>query len=80
MTVHSVVIFVCLAVVVAVLVSLPFPTSRHIPAVCEESKTLQQILAKLHAIERMLLEQRRVINDAHKRITAVSKGIKKPVK
>ena len=79
MTVHSVVIFVCMAVV-AVLVSLPFPTSRHIPAVCEESKTLQQILAKMHAIERMLLEQRRVINDAHKRITAVSKGVQKPAK
>ena len=44
----------------------------------QPKQTLQQILSNTQVIEQNLLQQRRVLNDAHKRITAVSKGLQKP--
>jgi hypothetical protein len=47
-------------------------------SMCEIRQTMQQILANTQQLERSLHDQRRVLNDAHKRISAVTKGVKKP--
>jgi hypothetical protein len=81
MTEHSVVLLVCLAVII-VLAILIYVASRGqisaLTAVYEIRLTLQQILANTEKIDRSLYDQRRVLYDAHKRISAVSKGLEKP--
>jgi len=48
-------------------------------ALSEIRRSLDQLLASNRSIERALVEQRRVLNDAHKNIhTAVTKGVQKP--
>ena len=78
MTEHSVVLLVCLAVI-AVLAVLIYVSGRGqisaLTAVCEIRQTLNQILTNNHDIERSLKQQRRVLYDAHKRISAVTKGV-----
>ena len=44
----------------------------------EGGLTMQQILVNTQTLERIIRDQRGVINDAHKKITAVSKGVIKP--
>jgi hypothetical protein len=59
------------------------PHRSHISALtglCNVRQALQQILANTQALERSMYEQRRVINDAHKKITALSKVVVKPAK
>jgi len=81
MTEHSVVLLVFPAVI-AVLAILIYVVGRsHIYALVaayEDRLTLQQILANTEKIERSLQDQRRVLYDAHKRISSVSKGVSKP--
>jgi len=38
-------------------------------------RTLQQILTNTEKIDRLLQDQRSVLNDAHKRISSVTKGV-----
>ena len=48
-----------------------------ITTVCEIRQTLNQILASTEKIDRSLHNQRRVLYDAHKRISSVTKGVEK---
>lgn len=67
----------------ALLVLLILVSARRRPlntsAGGELRRALDQILANTRNIERALEQQRRVLNDAHKRISAVTKGLEKPV-
>ncbi len=80
MTEHSFVLLVCLAVI-AVLAVLIYVASRGqisaLTAVCEIRQTLQQLLASTEKIDRSLHDQRRVLYDAHKRISRVTKEVEK---
>ena len=83
MSEYTVVLLVCLAVM-AVLAVLIYVASRGqisaLTAVCELRQTLNQILARTEKIDRSLHDQRRVLCDAHKRISAVTKGVEKPAR
>ena len=78
MTEHLLVLLVSLAVI-GVLAVLIYVTGRGqisaITAACELRQTLQQILANTEKIDRSLHDQRRVLYDAHKRISSVTKGV-----
>ena len=75
------VLLVCLAVIV-VLAVLIYVSGRSqasaLVGVCEARLVLNQILANTHNIENSLQQQRGVLYDAHKRISAVTKGVSKP--
>jgi len=81
MTEHFLVLLVCLAVI-AVLAILIYVVSQNqisaLTAACEVRLALQQILDRTEKIERSLHDQRRVLYDAHKRISTVTKGVSKP--
>jgi len=81
MTEQTIILLVCLAVI-AVPAILIYVSSRSqasaLAAICEARRTLDQILAGTHNIEETLKQHRRVLNDAHKQIHAVSKGLEKP--
>ncbi len=78
MTEHLFVLLVCLAVIV-VLAALLYAAGRGylsaLTGVGELRATLSQILADTQMIELSLRQQRRVLYDAHKRISAVTKGV-----
>jgi hypothetical protein len=80
MTEHSIVLLAGLAII-ATLALLLYLSSRGQESAqtmtCEVRRTLDQILAGNRNIERTLEQQRHVINDTHKRIHAVSKGLEK---
>jgi hypothetical protein len=76
MTEHSIVLLVGLAVIVTLAV-LIYLSTRNQESTQPVRQILDQILAGNRAIERTLEQQRRVLNDAHKRIHAVSKGLEK---
>jgi hypothetical protein len=95
MTEHSVVLLISFAVI-AVMAILIYVVSRihvicstyvascgqiaAVTAAYELRQTLNQILANTQRIEHSLHNQRRVLNDAHKRISAVTKGVEKPAR
>jgi hypothetical protein len=84
MTEDLLVLLVCLAVI-AVLAIPIYAASRGqiaaLTAVCELRQALNQILAHTEKIDRSLHDLRRVLNDAHKRISsAVTKGVEKPTR
>jgi Na+-translocating ferredoxin:NAD+ oxidoreductase RnfG subunit len=83
MSEHTLVLLVCLAVI-GLLAALFYTANRGqiaaLTGLCDVRQALQQILANTQTLERTMCEQRRVINDAHKKITAVSKGVIKPAK
>ena len=72
---------ICLAVIV-VLAALLFAAGRGyiaaLAGVAQLQATLSRILANTTEIERSLRLQRRVLYDAHKRISTVTKGVEKP--
>ena len=75
---HALVLLVCLAVIVMLAILVYVSTRGQIAAlkdVCEARLTLQQILANTEKIDQSLRDQRRVLFDAHKRISAVTKGV-----
>jgi sensor histidine kinase regulating citrate/malate metabolism len=80
MTEHLIVLLICLAVIV-VLAVLIYLTSRsqatELARVCELRLILNQIVAETQDIHYSLSQQRRVLYDAHKRISAVTKGVQK---
>ena len=81
MTEQLPVLLVCLAIIV-VLAILIYVACRGqisaLSAVYEVRLGLQQILASTQKIEHSLDLQRHVLCDAHKRISAVTKGVQKP--
>ena len=83
MTEHLLVLLVCVAVII-VLAILIYVASRGqinaLAAVYEVRLALQQILANTQKIDCSLDQQRRVLFDAHKRISAVTKGVVKPAR
>ena len=72
------VLLVCLAVIV-VLAALLYAAGRGylaaLTGIGELRSTLSQILASTQNIDLSLRQQRRVLYDAHKRISAVTKGV-----
>jgi len=83
MTEYSIVLLVRLAVIVVLAFLLCIASRGQVSAltaVCELRQTLNQILARTEKIDRSLHDQRRVLCDAHKRISAVTKGVEKPAR
>ena len=80
MTEHSIVLLAAMATI-ATLAVVIYLSSRGqgsaLTVICELRRTLDQILAGNRNIERTLEQQRHVLNDAHKHIHAVSKGLEK---
>jgi hypothetical protein len=92
-TEHSVVLLVSLAIVAAMAI-LIYVVNRisavcriyvlgcgqlsAFTAAYELRQTIDQIFANTGKIDRSIKDQRRVLNDAHKRICAVTKGSKNP--
>ena len=82
MTEHLLVLLVCFAVIMVLAILICIASRGQISvltAVYEIRQTLQQILASTEKIAHSLHDQRRVLFDAHKRISAVTKGVEKPV-
>ena len=75
---HLLVLLVCLAVIL-VLAALLYAAGRGylaaLTGIGELRSTLSQILASAQNIELSLRQQRRVLYDAHKRISSVTKGV-----
>lgn len=46
-------------------------------AACQLHRTLDQVLANTRGLETMLEHQRRVLHDAHKQISGVTKALRK---
>jgi uncharacterized oligopeptide transporter (OPT) family protein len=73
-----VVLLVCLVVIV-VLAALLYVAARGyisaLSSVAELGAILAQVRAHTEEIERSLRQQRRVLYDAHKRLSAVTKGL-----
>jgi hypothetical protein len=81
MTEHSIALLVSLAVILVLAILIYVASRGQIAApsaVCEVRLALQQILANTQKIDNSLRDQRHVLYDAHKRICAVTKGVKKP--
>jgi len=80
MTEHSIVLLVCLAVIV-ILATLLYAAGRgYLAALArfgELREMLGQIMTSTRNAEQSLRQQRRVLYDAHKRISAVTKGVEK---
>ena len=83
MTESMIVLLVCLAVI-ALMAILIYVSSRGqssaLSAIGEVRRTLDQIVAGGRNLEHMLTEQRSVLNDAHRKIHAVTKGLEKPLR
>ena len=83
MTESTIVLRVCLAVI-ALMAILIYVSSRGqssaLTAIGEVRRTLDQILASGRNLEHMLTQQRSVLNDAHRKIHAVTKGLEKPLR
>jgi hypothetical protein len=79
-TEHSLVLLICIVVIV-ILATLLYAAGRGYLAaptgVGELRSTLSHILASTQNIDQSLRQQRRVLYDAHKRISAVTKGSSK---
>ena len=65
-------------VIITLLAILIYVINRSQLSICELRRTLDQILAGTRSIETALEHQRRVLNDAHKKITGVTKSLVKP--
>jgi len=83
MTESTIVLLVCLAII-ALMAILIYVSSRGqssaLSAIGEARRTLDQIVAGGRNLEHMLTEQRSVLNDAHRKIHAVTKGLEKPLR
>jgi hypothetical protein len=83
MTESTIVLLVCLAVI-ALMAILIYVSSRGqssaLSAIGEVRRTLDQIVAGGRNLEHMLTQQRSVLNDAHRKIHAVTKGLEKPLR
>ena len=81
MTEQSIVLLVCLAVIAVMAILIYVGGRRQVSALtvfCDLRRGLDQILAGNREIQATLEQHRRVLNDAHKQIHAVTKGLQKP--
>ena len=75
------VLLVCLAVILVLAALLDAAGRNYVSAlagIAELRATVARILAHTQNIDDSLRQQRRVLYDAHKRISAVTKGSEKP--
>ena len=81
MTEHSLVLLVCMVVIV-VLAALLYAAGRGylaaLSGIGELRALTAQILAHVQNVDMALFKQRRILYDAHKRISSVTKGVGKP--
>ena len=81
MTEYSIALLVCCTVIV-VLAALLYAAGRGylstLTGIGELRATLTLVQADTHNMDQSLRQQRRVLYDAHKRISAVTKGLEKP--
>ena len=81
MTEYSIALLVC-CVVIVVLAALLYAAGRGylsaLTGIGEIRATLGQVQADTQNIDLSLRQQRRVIYDAHRRISTVTKGLQKP--
>ena len=78
---HSIVLLVCLVVIVILATLLYAAGWGYLAALAKFGELgiiLRQILAETHEMDLSLQQQRRVLYDAHKRIHAVTKGLRNP--
>jgi len=83
MTESTIVLLVCLAVIALMAILIYVSScgqSSALSAIGEVRRTLDQIVAGGRNLEHMLTEQRSVLNDAHRKIHAVTKGLEKPLR
>jgi len=77
----SIALLVC-CVAIVVLAALLYAAGRGylsvLTGIGELRATLSRVLADTQTIELSLRQQRRVLYDAHRRISAVTKGLEKP--
>ena len=77
----SIALLAC-CVVIVILAALLYAAGRGylsaIASLGELRATLSQVQADTHNMDQSLRQQRRVIYDAHSRICAVTKGLRKP--
>ena len=81
MTEQSIVLLVCLAVIAVMAILIYVGGRRQVSALtvlCDMRRGLDQILTGNREIQATLEQHRRVLNDAHKQIHAVTKGLQKP--
>lgn len=81
MTDNTLTLCICMGVYALLVLLIVVPgrhQPRNAPAASELRRTLDQIIARTRNIERALEQQRRVLHDAHKRISTVSQGPTKP--
>ena len=77
---NDVVVFVCTEIFALLALTILVPAPRQLEkilAVRKLRRELGQLLASMRNIERTLEQHRRVLNDAHKHIAAVTKGVGK---
>lgn len=78
---YSIILMFCLAII-ALMAILIYRSNcsqqSSLVDFCELRRTLDQVLAGARSIESTLEQHRRVLNDAHKQIHAVTKGLQKP--
>ena len=80
MTDNAVVVFICTGIFALLALLILVPTPRQLAKILpvrELRRDLDQLLASTRNIERTLEQHRRVLNDAHKQISAVTKGLEK---
>ncbi len=77
MTEHLPVLFIYSVIILALAIYIYVVNCSRLSA-CELRRTLDQILARTKSIETDLKQQRSVLNDAHRKICAVTKGLQKP--
>jgi hypothetical protein len=80
MTEYSITLLVCLGVIV-VLAALLFAAGRGyltaLTGIGELRATISQVASDTGSINHSLRQQRRILYDAHRRLSAVTKGVKK---
>jgi len=80
---YSIALVVC-SVVILVLAALLYAAGRGylsaLTGIGELRAALSQVQADTHDMEDSLRQQRRILYDAHRRISAVTKGLKKPAR
>lgn len=74
---HTLVLFIYSVIILALAIYI-YVVNRSRLSGCELRRTLEQILASTKSIEIDLKQQRSVLNDAHRKIHAVTKGLQKP--
>ena len=71
---HTLILFIYSVIIIALAIYIYVVNRSHASA-CELRRTLDQILASTKSIKKDLKQQRCVLNDAHRKICAVTKRL-----